>query len=219
MQLRPLAIGALLLAGCGTDAVVFTPLPREVYVGYRLAGDTLHVARLLKTAKQYEFHRSVIVEGPETQQQGDIPIRVVPQDSLVAVQAQLQVNYQWRPFKSHNPEVLFVQVDPSREHQKETLLSIMAIMNERGSIEDAIDEDLQSRHLGQWSAGDLGPGGMNMLFDVTSATKALPVVVKALETKQAQSRARVARRLMTAPDDWRYEVVYPTDYSGAFNSM
>jgi hypothetical protein len=60
---------------------------------------------------------------------------------------------------------------------------------------------------------------MNMLYEVSSSAAALPVVVRMLEEHQAQGRARIARRLMTAADDWCYEVVYPVDYTGEFNSL
>lgn len=60
---------------------------------------------------------------------------------------------------------------------------------------------------------------MNLLFDVTNLAAALPVVVRTLETERMQHRARVARRLMTAPNDWCYEVVYPLNYTGVLNSM
>ncbi len=50
MRLLPLAgFSVLLFAGCQSVPVVFTPLPREAFVGYQRAGDTLRVARLLET--------------------------------------------------------------------------------------------------------------------------------------------------------------------------
>ncbi len=159
------------------------------------------------------------MNGPGAAQQRALPVALVPRDSVAPVQARLQKQYQWQPYVTRYSPKLFVQVDPDRDHQQESFLNLMAIMNERGSLEDAIDEQLQSQHLGSWSAGDLGPGGMNMLYDVTNPAAALPVVVRTLETARVQQRARVARRLMTAPDDWCYEVVYPLSYTGAFNSM
>ncbi|MBJ6110307.1 hypothetical protein JAO73_14885 [Hymenobacter sp. BT523] len=193
-------------------------MPKELAVYYARAGDTLHVARLLEAEHRIALHRATLVEG-HAMAQRPAPVRRVPADSLESVKRQLLSHYPWRPYASKYPEELFVQVDPAAEHRKETLLNVIAIMNERGNLEDAIGEALELEHLGQWVAGDLGPGGMNMLYEVNSATTALPVVVKTLEARQAQGRARIARRLMTSADDWRYEVVYPVDFSGAFNSM
>jgi hypothetical protein len=206
-------------AGCEQQApVVHSPVPRELAVYYEQAGDTLHVARLLETSQRIELHRATLIEGHALAQRA-VPVLRVPVDSVAVVRRRLAAHYHWQPYASPDPALLFVQVDPAAEHQKETAFSLIAVMNERGTLEDAIGEELEQRNLGHWAAGDLGPGGMNMLYEVSSSAAALPVVVRRLEEHQAQGRARIARRLMTAADDWRYEVVYPVDYTGEFNSL
>ncbi|WP_426061986.1 hypothetical protein [Hymenobacter sp. B1770] len=208
----------LLMGSCQPEVTVFSSFPHETYVGYKLVGDTLHVARLLENGSQHELHRAVLIEGQETVQQA-AQVQKVSTDSLAKVKSELQAAYQWRPFVSQEEELLFVQVTPAPEHQKESLLNVMAIMSERGDLEDAIGEALESKQLGEWAAGDLGPGGMNMLFNVKNAKEALPVVIQTLEIHNVQSRARVARRLMTKSDEWRYEIVFPINFTGHFNSL
>ena len=127
--------------------------------------------------------------------------------------------YCWHPYPSKYPSKLFVQVDIPFENRKQTLFNIITVMNERNTLEEAIEDELVGRHLGEWSASDLGPGGMNMLYSVTSIDSSLSVVVRTLEAHQVQQRARIARRLMTKSDDWRYEVVYPVNFNGSFNTM
>jgi hypothetical protein len=208
----------LLLAGCEHKQPVFTPLPREVYVGYSLDKDTLRVARLLETDGQYQLLRAALTEGQEMKQRVE-PVIAVLRDSLSNAKARLQAQYIWHPYPSKYPSELFVQVDPAPKNRKETLLNIMAVMSERNTLEGAIEDDLAEHHLGTWSASDLGPGGMNMLYDVTSIDSALAVVVRTLEAHHVQGRARIARRLMTKADDWRYEVIYPVNFNGRFNHM
>jgi hypothetical protein len=209
----------VLAAGCQSGPPpVFTTLPRELFVAYAKAGDTLRVVRLLETGGQAELHRATLVEGRVMTQRA-APTRKVPADSLLVLQALLRARYQWRPFAGSAAEELFVQVDPDLERREETLLNIMAVLNERQSLESDLGEALASQHLGEWAAGDLGAGGMNMLFDVNSPATALPVLMQVLQTHRVQGRTRIARRLMTAADDWRYEVIYPLGFSGVFNSL
>ncbi|MDB5233053.1 MAG: hypothetical protein JWR44_46 [Hymenobacter sp.] len=92
-------------------------------------------------------------------------------------------------------------------------------MNERNALETDIAAALESQHLGTWAASDLGPGGMNVLYDTANPMATLPIVVRVLEARGVQNRTRIALRLMTKADDWRYEVVYPVDFSGSFNSL
>ena len=210
---------ALLGAGCGQQApVVYSPVPREIAVYYDRSGDTLRVARLLDVNEQIELHQATLVEN-HTMVQKAAPVQRVPADSLASVQSKLRARYHWQPYVSSSPQELFVQVDPEGEHREETFLNIIAIMNQRNNLEEAISDELARQQLGSWAASDLGPGGMNILYDVKSATAALPAVVRTLEAHQAQGRARIARRLMTSDDDWRYEVVYPVGFTGVFNSM
>ncbi len=206
------------LVSCHEKPVVFKELPAAIFVGYQLAGDTLHVARLLTQKGVYALHRYNLLEGRETTQRA-APVRVVPPDSVRAAVAGLAARYRWRPFSSKAPEVLFVQIEPSQAPEKVGWLSLMATMNERNSLADELEEALQQKHLGDWMASDLGPGGMNILSEVTNTAAALPVLVRTLESRRLQQRARIAHRLPTKADDWRYEVVYPLNFNGKFNSM
>jgi hypothetical protein len=135
-----------------------------------------------------------------------------------ALKASLQARYQWRPYPSKDQE-LFVQLGPGKEGQEESIFNVIARLRERHSPEEEIGEELEQQRLGTWSAGDLGEGGMNMLYEVTSVDTALPVIMRVIQKHQLQGRTRIARRLMTTADDWRYEVIYPIGYSGAFNPL
>lgn len=213
-------LGGLLtsLSGCHEKPPVFTVLPTEKFVGYALRGDTLRVARLLAQHNRYMLHQAVLIEGRETAQY-TLPVRVVPPDSVQAVTHALRAQYKWRPWVEKQPAILFVQVEPGKDKQEETLWNIVAVMNERNSLESDLEETLQQAHLGSSVGSDLGPGGMNILFEVTDPVAALPILVRALEARCVQQRARIARRLPTTPTDWRYEVIYPVNFSGKFNSM
>jgi len=179
---------------------------------------TAALARLLATGPDVVLHQAVIVVGREYVQQA-LPARNIAPDSMATLQRKLQGRYQWKPVSGQRPAVLFVQMDPKPEHQKESLLNLMAIFDERNTVEGEISEALELHQLGSWAASDLGPGGMNILFEVSDVNAALPVVLQALARHKAQSRVRIARQLLTAPDDWRYEVIYPVAFNGTFNSL
>ncbi|TFZ67788.1 hypothetical protein E4631_07425 [Hymenobacter sp. UV11] len=206
------------LSGCQEKPPVFTVLPTEKFVGYALSGDTLRVAHLLAQYHRYVLHQAVLIDGRETKQYA-LPVRVVPPDSVQFVTHDLRAQYQWRPWVEKQSVILFVQVEPSQDNQEETLWNIVAVMNERNSLESDLEKALQQANLGKSVGSDLGPGGMNILFEVTDPVSALPILVRALEARGVEQRARIARRLPTTPNDWRYEVVYPVNFSGKFNSM
>ena len=109
-------------------------------------------------------------------------------------------------------KVIFVQIQPKNEND-------LHVLDLRHSVEDKIDQILSDNELGHWIAGDLGPGGANMLFEVTNWDKAIPKIMKVLNQEGILSQTLITKRLNTAEDDWNYEVIYPIDFNGAFNQM
>ena len=95
----------MVFASCQSAPEVFNPLPREAFVGYQRTADILRVVRLLAVGDRYELHQSVIVKR---RGRGAAAGAGQSWDSVVVVQARLQKQYQWRPYVTPDPQVLFV---------------------------------------------------------------------------------------------------------------
>ena len=54
----------------------------------------------------------------------------------------------------------------------------------RQRVEQRIDGALKANGQGMWFAGDLGPGGANMLFDVVNEEHAFAIIMKILTAEQ-----------------------------------
>ena len=97
-------------------------------------------------------------------------------------------------------------------------LDVLGFLNLRQKIEDQIDEQLQTKNLGEWFAGDLGAGA-NMLFFIDDWEKSMRTVIEILREENLLDHVLIAKRIMTSAEDWSYEIVYPIEYEGAFNQM
>ena len=109
-------------------------------------------------------------------------------------------------------KVIFVQIQPKSEND-------LKVLDLRHSIEGKIHQELNSNKLGEWIAGDLGPGGANMLFDVNNWNKSFEIIMKVLNNENLLEKSLILKRLNTAEDDWNYDIIYPIDYDGVFNQM
>ena len=86
-------------------------------------------------------------------------------------------------------------------------------------MEEKIHEKLESNGLGEWIADDLGPGGANMLTKVTEWEKSIQLILDILNQENLLYKGLLVKRMITAEDDWNYEIIYPIDYDGEFNQM
>ena len=109
-------------------------------------------------------------------------------------------------------KVIFVQVQPKNEND-------LQVLDLRNSIEKKIHKKLTNKKLGKWIAGDLGPGGANMLFDVNNWNKSFEVIIEILSNENLLEKSLILKRLNTAEDDWNYEIIYPINFEGVFNQM
>lgn len=110
-------------------------------------------------------------------------------------------------------DVLFVQIQP-RGFKDE-----MQLMDKRQKIETITSKALQDKKLGEWFAGDLGPGGGNSLYEVSDINRSIEIILNVLEQNGLEHNVLIGRRVLKDKADWFYEVIYPTKYAGAFNTM
>jgi hypothetical protein len=186
---------------------------KEVFTLYDKTDSIVHTARVLTTDNinfdllQYDID----ISTPEDAKQKNISIEHLDQQKLDSAKTELQKTYNWTPFKGNN--VLFIQIQP-KGFKTETEL-----LDKRQDIEDKLNSALDSKKLGEWFAGDIGPGGGNILFVITDVERALQTIMMVLKQNNLDKNVLIGRRVRTNNADWFYEVIYPTNYSGDFNTM
>ena len=223
MDLRIVAVGILLLTlvGCNQNSQMKTnsqPDPRhlaesEAFSLYKKVDSTFQVARAVSNGNEkfdlylYELDTSV----PEGVKQSFVSVHQFTREELDNKKAALQTDYNWEPFKGDR--VLFVQIDSSGFNNEFELLE------KRQEIEEKLGRALEGKGLGEWIAGDLGPGGGNMLFTVKDIDKSMGLCLEVLRQNLLDEKVRIGRRVRIDKDDWFYEVIHPAKYSGDFNTM
>lgn len=135
--------------------------------------------------------------------------RIVSESEVDSIKSTLK-NKGYRESFDNIRKVIFVQLQPKNEND-------LQVLDLRHSMEEKIHEKLNNNELGKWIAGDLGPGGANMLFEVTEWEKSIELIMDILNQENLLDKSLVIKRLNTAEDDWNYEIIFPIDYNGVFN--
>ena len=186
---------------------------KEIFSLYEKTDSIIYVARALTTGndKFYLYLYELNISTPEGAKQTFDLVQQLTQQELDNRKTELQSKYNWIPFKGN--EVLFVQIRPTGFKDE------MELLDKRQEIEDKLSKALENKKLGEWFAGDLGPGGGNMLYTVTDIDKSLQIILDVLQQNKLDKNVLIGRRVLVEKDDWFYEVIYPIEYSGDFNTM
>ena len=92
----------------------------------------------------------------------------------------------------------------------------------RQRTELLLDKSLRSDNLGERMGGDLGPGGANMLFEVTDISRSLKLILKTLQESNIYSETLIAidnGNPQRGARPSNFIVVYPKNYNGVFNDL
>jgi hypothetical protein len=185
----------------------------EIYTLYRKTENTFEVARILAKkidSFDIELYRiNTSVAG--VTKQDFISVQHFMTTKLEDKKAELQKHYNWIPLKSK--DILFVQIQPTAAKGDLDFLDL------RQETEDKIGKALENQQLGEWIAGDLGPGGGNMLFEVTNLERSLKVVLQVLQQNGLEKNIVIGKRVNIDENDWFHEVIYPSRFTGVFNTM
>jgi hypothetical protein len=186
---------------------------KEIFSLYKKTDSIIYVARALTTGNdKFDLHLYELnISTPEGAKQTFASVQQLTQQELDNKKTELQSNYNWTPFNGN--EVLFVQIQPTGFKDE------MQLLDKRQEIEDKLSKALENKKLGEWFAGDLGPGGGNMLYTVTDIDKSLQIILEVLQQNKLDKNVLIGRRVLVDKEDWFYEVIYPTKYSGDFNTM
>ena len=209
------------LAACGQNSIdknsqtIITQKmvhTKEAWTIYSKHDTIFHVKRLLSsdtglTLLSYDINTS----KAETAVQTFINSKALSSENEAATIKLQNSNFQWTPYKAEL--TLFVQIEPSAFKNE------MEALTKRQEIEQNIEIALKSKGLGEWTDGDLGPGGANMLFEVSNVENATSVILHVLSKTGLDKKTIIGRRIYTEEEDWFYEVVYPHTFNGVFLTM
>ena len=189
-----------------------TVLTKEVWTLYSKQKTIFHVKRLLSSDTglillSYDINTS----EPEAASQTFISNKTLANEKEVVSVKSKASNFNWIPYKA--PPTLFVQID-GRAFQNE-----MQELSIKQDIEQKIKIALKLKGLGEWTAGDIGPGGVNMLYEVSDIDNAISIILQVLKNEGLSKVITIGRRVNIEAEDWFYEVLYPTNFTGIFVTM
>jgi hypothetical protein len=206
----PAMILTLLCTACKSQTKENNYSEREIAAVYNKKGDSaLYVKRFMTDGNTYWALAFRIITDSLGIIKQDFTGKTeyTSEDDLKKSKLQLS-DYNWSPRAGEN--VLFVQIQPK------AFTSETEALEKRGPIEMSIDDQLKAKGLGEWIAGDIGPGGANMLFDVKNPEQAMTTIMKELKKQKIETNTVIARRLVVSNEDWLYEVIYPQQFTGYF---
>lgn len=185
---------------------------KEVWTVYAKKDTVFHVKRLLSsdtglTLLSYDINTS----KPEAASQTFISTKTLASENEAATIKSQTATFNWKPFET--TLTLFVQIEPSAFKDE------MQALTTRQDIEQKIEAALKVKGLGEWTAGDLGPGGANMLFEVSNIDNAISIILEVLSKTGLDKKTIIGRRINTEAEDWFYEVVHPNNFNGVFLTM
>lgn len=185
---------------------------KETWTLYARQDTIFHVKRLLSSDTGLVLlSYNINTSQPEAASQTFISTKTIANEDEAATIKSQSTAFNWIPFKA--TPTLFVQIEPSAFKSEIQALVV------RQDIEQKIEAALKSKGLGEWIAGDLGPGGANMLFEVSNVDEAISIILEVLSTTRLEKRTTIGKRINTEAEDWFYEVVYPNTFNGIFLTM
>jgi len=183
---------------------------KEIFCLYKKTNDTVYVARALETVNEHaDLHLYELnIAAPQDLVQTFRSVQHLTKQELDNKKTELRNDYNWTPVKTN--EVLFVQI------QWHGFKDEMQLLYKSQEVERTTGKALENKRLGEWIAGDLGPGGGNMLYAVTDIDQSMQVILTILQENNLEKNVLIGRRIEADQDNWFYEVIYPTKYSGHF---
>jgi hypothetical protein len=116
-------------------------------------------------------------------------------------------SFKWIPYEGK--KVLFVQLIPHKESDE------VELEGKRDNIADAIEFRLKREFNGQWFASD----DWNNLFFVDNENKAVETAYQESTKIVSAQNLIISKRTYLDKDNWFYEVLYPLNFSGLFDSL
>ncbi|MCW3110676.1 MAG: hypothetical protein JWQ09_5182 [Segetibacter sp.] len=187
-------------------------LTKEVWTIYSKQDTIFHIKRLLSSdsgliLRSYDINTS----EPEITKQTFIDTKTLANEREASLIKSQNSSFHWVPFKT--APTLFVQISWS------TFKSDLEPWEKREAIMDKIVSALKLQGHADWTGCDVGPGGLNMLFEYEKIDYAVPAILEVLRKEGFDKKTIIGRRINIEPEDWFYEVIYPNNFSGVFKTM
>ncbi len=184
---------------------------------YEKKGDTIEFTRLLAGDHQITMQTGQIFLGDYamTLQRFKETKVYNKRNGLVDSLTQLCLAKGLRSKLYEDRDVMFIQIVPDPGIGN---FESLGFLNLRQDVEGEIDNRFKQNRIGEWFAGDMGVGA-NMLFFVDDWERAITIVKQVLTEENLLDHVLIAKRIVTEENDWNYEIVYPPDFEGPFNSM
>ncbi|WP_075604011.1 hypothetical protein [Saccharicrinis aurantiacus] len=184
---------------------------------YKISSDTISFARLVTKGNDLFLSRGKIFYNQDylTEQTLDKVVKETNNERTIDSLTNYFNKEKLLEISEREELVMFVQIIPDSAM---TSLQYFRFTNLRHKIEGKIENELQSLGIGQWIAGDMGAGA-NMLFTTRNWELAFRTVQEILSKENLIDHVLITKRIITAEADWNYEIVYPVEYEGVFNSM
>ena len=97
--------------------------------------------------------------------------------------------------------------------------SDMQLLDIRQKVEIELTKAIEKKNSGEWFASDNGPGGGNILFSVKDIKETINAAKTIIYSRNLENDILIGRRVNIADDEWFYEVIFPQNYSGEFNTQ
>lgn len=209
-------LSLLVFFGCNNSQkqnLNFKPMNLEYkYSYYKNENDTIEFVRIVKDSSNIrQIKGTISFDSNYNTCQKITHIKNIQINEMENIESEL-LEKGFRNKFDNKKNLMFIQIRPKDEND-------LKVLDLRHKLETKIESRLSNNGIGEWVAGDLGPGGANMLFEVSDWDNSFQLVIELLNSEGLINNCLISKRLYTADDDWNYEVVYPTDYDGIFNQM
>ncbi len=186
-------------------------IDNELWTLYNRFDSIFQIKRFISNDSGYILlSYEVNASQPESTQQNFISKQAIKANDIKGIKSK-NARFNWKPFKA--VPVVFIQL------QANLFKGPDAAIKKRQQVEMLIDKELKSKAIGQWIAGDLGPAGANMLFEVQNIETAKAIALAILAKEGLHKGTIIGRRINTTSNNWFYEVIYPNEFSGTFLTL
>ncbi len=159
----------------------FSTLDKEISTLYKKVDNGFKIARITENKeKNYSIYFYEINTVPENSKQTFNSVQQVTKEQLQKKENLLKQEYSWQGF--NGGKIVFVQIQPAGFSDETQLL------DKRQEIEQKLTNTLETEKIGEWFAGDIGPGGGNMLFTVNDLEKSMQTIIKVLNETNLDKR-------------------------------
>jgi hypothetical protein len=187
-------------------------MTKEEWTIYSKQDTIVRVKRLLSSATGLTLlSYDINISEPEVAKQTFISSKPFSNKNEIDNIKEENASFNWEPYPT--TLTLFVQISGKAfKYDLEPWDKREEILNQ---IEKALKLQGHAEEIGD----DIGPGGLNMLFECEKIDDAVPAILNILKKYGYDNETIIGRHINTEAEDWFYEVVYPQTFNGVFLTM